>query len=130
MNAKQLKKDLEQAQARASVRLLAEGDVDNFCADVRRARRFARRHGLDPKGIEVTYHGGAVPNSYSHAGEATFLRYADGKATVCRDYAIRRSYGRAEQIVVRVYVGSVKNHPELRKARSATRFHGGYAYLS
>jgi hypothetical protein len=97
---------------------------------VRRARAFCKRHGLPTKDIEVEINGGGVANCYVGVAETSCLNYNRDKIYVGRDNACKGPYGAVLQRFSRIYIGSIKDHPELlRKARSIGRFHGGYAYL-
>lgn len=120
---------LDEAQKGARTRLLDSGDVEDFVTMVRRARTFARRHGLPTTAIEVEIQGGGVPNGYLYPAETSFLRYANDSVEVCRDTVRKGAYRRCWSRFSRIRIGSVKDHPELRKARSIERFRRGYAYL-
>jgi hypothetical protein len=127
--AKTIQAELEAAQGRARERTLDESDVRGFIADVKRARAFARRHGIEDSAIFVEWNGGGVCNAYSYRAESSTLLYSGSRVSVSRDYARKGPRGNVDEVIVRIRIGSIADRPELRKARSVTKIHGGYVYL-
>jgi hypothetical protein len=120
---------LAEAQKRAQTRCLSDVDVDRFVGMVRKARAFAKRHGLPDKTVNVEINGGGVPNSYRYMAETSVLRYMGGELFVGREKARSGPHGNTLERFARIHIGSIADHQKLRQARLVKRFHGGFAYL-